>query len=423
MSNTKVNQSLGGYQNIVSKEDMKHLCLLEETYRFSQQQLSQLGQWMVDCRTWDEPSFFKDLEESLKIVEEKYSQRTWSQKRDWLFKAFLTDYQQIKNKEKVYEEQGQKEAFPKYQIGDKELKGRIFRLCPAASERAVCCNLKVLNIVDNCAMECSYCVLQNHYDEPEIKVPTNLKEKLAEVKIDPNKRYRICTGEYSDSLLWGNRNNILTDLCDFAARHPNIILELKTKTTNISYFLENDIPENVCCSWSLNPSVVIQNEEHKTASLEQRFKAARKVADKGIKVGFHIHPMMYFKGWEQAYTEVITQMISQFKVEEVLWVSLGIVTLMKGFEHELRKGYRHSKILQMEMETTPDGKITYAFEVRKKLYQNALKALGPWKNKVFQYLCMEHNKMWDEIMDVTYKNMKEFDDVFNEDVFSKLWKA
>ena len=38
------------------------------------------------------------------------------------------------------------------------------------------------------------------------------------------------------------------------------------------------------CSWSLNPSVIIDNEEHFTAGLKERIEAARILADKGIKV-------------------------------------------------------------------------------------------------------------------------------------------
>jgi len=300
------------------------------------------------------------------------------------------------------------------------LKGNIYRLCPAASEKAVCCNMKVLNIVENCAMECSYCVLQNHYDEAVIKIPSNLREKLKDVFINPHERYRICTGEYSDSLMWGNTNNILTDLCEFAEGHPNIILEFKTKSSNIEFFKSNPVPKNICCSWSLNPQKIVENEEQKTASLENRLLAARTVANLNIKVAFHLHPMMYFDGWEAAYESLIRRITEEFAPNEVLWVSLGTVTLMKGFDNRVRTGYKYSKILQMPTEETPDGKITYAFKIRKKLYQNALNHFSVWKGSVFQYLCMEHKPMWDEVMDTTYKNMTEFNTIFNASAFPKL---
>jgi spore photoproduct lyase len=421
--NTKLHQVFQAnpsYQKLLSQEDLGVLELLEADYLFSFQQLKQVSQWIVDCHMWKEISFFQCLEEVLVESNQSKSQQTTKQKAQYVFSHLDKKYSELKSKEKVYSTELKDEIFPKYKYENKELKGRIFRLCPAASDRAVCCNLKVLNLVDNCAMECSYCVLQNHYDEATIKVPTNLKEKLGDIKLQPEKRYRIGTGEYSDSLMWGNKNNILSDLCDFASKNPNAIIELKTKSSNVHYFTQNSIPKNVCCSWSLNPQIIISHEERKTASLKERLQAARTVADLGIPVGFHFHPMMYFEGWEKAYQELIQQVMELFSPSEVLWISLGCITLMKGFEHELREGYRHSKILQMETETTPDGKITYTFPVRERLYKNALDTLKPWKGDVFQYLCMEHKPMWDAVMDYTYKNVPEFEEDFNNSAFGKL---
>lgn len=394
-----------------------------EVLRFSFQQLRQAAEWFRDAAMWKEASLPADAADFL-------AKEGWEpgapvpanagQAGDRFFRHLRDLRQGLASKAKAYPAEAPREALPAHRFETKELKGRIFRLCPAASEKAVCCNLKVLNIVDNCAMACSYCVLQNHYDEAVVAVPTNLKEKLAEVRLHPDKRYRIGTGEYSDSLLWGNRNGLLADLFDFARAHPNAIVELKTKSANIAWLLENEVPANICCSWSLNPQTIVSHEEHKTASLDKRLAAARALADKGVKVGFHFHPMFYFQGWEEEYRALIGRVVAGFKAEEVLWVSLGCVTMLKGFAQDFRLKYSHSKLLQMETETTPDGKITYAFPVRRKLYANALAALAPWRDQVFQYLCMEHRPMWEAVMGFAYGSMGEMDDVFNQSAFAKL---
>jgi spore photoproduct lyase len=403
---------------LLPPEDAALLSRLESGFAFSFQQLRLFARWSLDCAAWGEPAWRAQLAAALETAEAPGGNPR--QRGDRLFRDLQAAYDGLAAKAKAYPAESPKEKLPAHRFEEKELKGRIFRLCPAASEKAVCCNLKVLNIVDNCAMACSYCVLQNHYDEAVIAVPTNLKAKLAEVSLSPDKRYRIGTGEYSDSLLWGNKNDILKDLCDFALAHPNAIIELKTKSANVGWILENDIPANVCCTWSLNPQIIVANEEHKTASLDRRLEAARAVADKGVKVGFHFHPMFYFEGWEAEYQALIARVISLFRPEEVLWISLGCITLLKGFAQDFRLKYRHSKLLQMETETTPDGKITYAFAVRERLYRNALQALEPWRGSVFQYLCMEHKPMWDAVMGFAYANMAVFDDAFNDSAFAKL---
>ncbi len=404
----------------LSNSERELIGILEAKYRFSFQQLKILSEWLVDIRMWKEPSLEKELLSRIDYLTQKNFPWTDKQKGEWIFKEIKKHYESIRAQPKKFEIPNEKEKFAKYHYSEKKLTGNIYRLCPAASERAVCCNLKVLNIVENCAMECSYCVLQNHYDEAEIKVPTNLKEKLSSIHIDPNIPQHICTGEYSDSLMWGNKNNILKDLCDFAESHPNILLEFKTKSSNISYFLDNPFPANVCCGWSVNPEKIVLNEEKKTASLEARLLAARKVADKGMKLAFHFHPIIYFENWEEEYSLLIEKIQSMFSKEEVLYTSLGTVTFLKGMDHQLRKNRQHTKILQMPFEETPDGKLTYPFEIRKKLYQHVLEALKPWKDDVFAYLCMEHKPMWDSIMDYTYKNMPEFNQAFCDSTFKKL---
>lgn len=400
-------------------ESQDLIALLSQDYRFSFSQMKQAISWLLDFEMWKETDTFHQIAD--KLNELSLTQVNSNQSRQVLFEFIQGLHQSIVSLPRVYPDQFQKEFKPKFRFEDFTMEHNKIRLCPAASPKTmICCNLKTINVVDNCSLGCSYCVLQNHYGEATIKVPTNLKDILGEMHVPPDKRMRVGTGEYSDSLLWGNRNNILADLMDFTRNHPNIILELKTKSPNIKWLLENELPPNLCVSWSMNPQLIIDHEERGTASLEQRLESARKLADKGVKVGFHFHPMMYFEGWEEQYQSLIKQTTSMFQPSEVLWVSFGVVTLMKGFANQFRKTYQHSKLLQMPMEETPEGKLTYPYDIRKALYQNAVSSISEWQGKVFNYLCMEHQQIWDETMPYTYQSVKEFDDTFNDNVFSKI---
>ena len=62
--------------------------------------------------------------------------------------------------------------------------------------------------------------------------------------------------------MWGNRGGILDEMCDFARAHPDVLLEFKTKSANVTYFLDpaRTVPANVVCSWSLNTPPVIEHE-------------------------------------------------------------------------------------------------------------------------------------------------------------------
>ena len=119
-----------------------------------------------------------------------------------------------------------------------------------------------IDAVQGCSLGCSYCSIQTFYSDGKISIDKNLAEKLANIPLDPNKKYHIGSGQSSDSLAIGNREGVLDAQLDFAKSNSNIILEFKTKSNNISHLLNTDIPKNVFVSWSLNPQIFIDNEEH-----------------------------------------------------------------------------------------------------------------------------------------------------------------
>ena len=184
----------------------------------------------------------------------------------------------------------------------------VFGDCPVRSDRTLCCNLKTIDAVQNCSFGCSYCTIQTFYGD-RVTVDPDLGRKLREIELDDRRFYHIGTGQSSDSLVWGNRAGILDELCRFAGEHPNVLLELKTKSANVSYFLDRQVPANLVCSWSLNTAAVIEHEEHFTASLERRLAAARRFADGGSMVAFHFHPMVHHDGWDTDYPALAERLL------------------------------------------------------------------------------------------------------------------
>ncbi len=301
------------------------------------------------------------------------------------------------------------------QRSDKKIHGD----CPVASKETVCCNLKTIDAVENCAFGCSYCTIQTFYGA-EAVFDQDLKKKLSEISLDPNRFYHYGTGQSSDSLIWGNKNGNLDALCEFAAAHPNILLEFKTKSDNVAYFLENQLPPNIVLSWSLNPQTIIEQEEHFTASLDRRLKAARSVADRGIKVSFHFHPIIYYEKWAEDYPEVAAHLQTMFKPEEILFISLGSVTFIKPVMQQIRKRGEPTKILQMEFVKAPHNKWTYPEALKIEMFQTQYQALSGWHGKIFFYLCMEEAKFWDAVFGEHYATNELFESEMLRNCFEKI---
>jgi len=281
-------------------------------------------------------------------------------------------------------------------------------LCPVASEKTRCCNLLTLDAVESCGFDCSYCSIQSFYNQNTITFDSGFKDKLLKLELDKNKTYHIGTGQASDSLLFGNREGVLDALFDFARENPNVILEFKTKSDNIKYLLENEVPNNILCTWSLNTPTIIQNEEHLAASLNKRIAAARKVADKGVKIGFHFHPIVEYENYLQEYKEVYDRLLKEFRADEVALVSFGTLTFIKPVIKQLRDREFKSKITQMPFEDA-SGKSSYPQKTKVEMFKHAYESFSPWHESVFFYLCMEEHEMWEKTFGYQYSTNNDFE--------------
>jgi spore photoproduct lyase len=274
--------------------------------------------------------------------------------------------------------------------------------------------------VENCGFDCSYCSIQSFYHGDEVRFDRRFADKLQRLQLDPNRTYHIGTGQSSDSLMWGNQAGILDALVDFAEANPNVILELKTKSRNISYLLKHSIPPNILCTWSLNTQTLIEHEEHLTASLEQRLQAARRLADRGILVGFHFHPMIHYDHWREDYAALFARLRGMFTPQEVVLVSLGTLTYIKPVIKQLRsrRGFR-SKVLQMPL-VESDGKLSYPEAVKLEMFSLAYRSLAAWHGQVFFYLCMENLRLWRPVFGFDYASNSEFEQAMKRSYLDKI---
>ncbi len=387
-------------------------------FRFTQQELRQLVEIGIDFNQWGEAS----LQTAWPTIPEKY-QAPKDRKRH-LISTLKRQWQQLKEEPTYYSETARSPSINDYRIETKsDPKDQLgLGYCPVASEKTRCCNLLTLDAVNNCGFDCSYCSIQSFYHNNQIHFDSHFAEKLQALEIDPGQHYHIGTGQSSDSLMWGNRYGILEALFSFAHRHPNVILELKTKSKNISYLLQHDIPANIICTWSLNTPTIIANEEHLTASLQERLDAARQVADKGAVVGFHLHPMVFYEGWQQDYSSLFERLLKQFRAEEVALLSLGTLTYIKSVIKQIRGRDFKSKILQMPL-TESNGKLSYPEETKLAMFKHAYQSLQPWHDKVFFYLCMENQRLWQPIFGYEYESNQAFEQAMKRAYLEKIESA
>ena len=396
-------------------QNKDYLVELGSKYNFSYQELRQLMIISADFSMWKEKNVSEYVSEIEKSLGPKADKKTvlGTVKREW---------NSLKSAKIKYEPTGDRiKSRPKpRKVTQSDSKNEVFGMCPVASEKTVCCNLMTIDAVQGCSLGCSYCSIQTFYTDGKISVDKNLAEKLAKIPLDPNKKYHIGSGQSSDSLAIGNREGVLDAQLNFARNNPNIILEFKTKSDNIDYLLRSNVPNNVFVSWSLNPQLFIDNEEHGTASFNQRISSARALSDKGVLVGFHFHPIVYYEGYELDYTHIIKKVVSMFDPLEVAMISMGTLTFIKPAIKKLRSTGLSSNVLQIPMADAV-GKSSYTKEIKKEIFGHVLNQFSSWHDTVFFYLCMEERSVWESVFGQAYIDNTEFENALFNSVSSKMY--
>jgi spore photoproduct lyase len=368
-------------------------------YKFSYQEIKQIINISRDLGMWDE--------QRITVIFPEHSQRKV------VFSRLVKEYEAIRDKPNSYKNFTLKNIpkEQKYTFKTESKEGFGLGLCPVASEKTRCCNLLTLDAVESCGFDCSYCSIQSFYNQNTITFDSGFADKLLNLQLDPQKSYHIGTGQASDSLMFGNREGILDALFTFAQQNPNVILEFKTKSDNIKYLLENEVPKNIFCTWSLNTQTIIDNEEHLTASLDKRINAARKLSDKGVKVGFHFHPIVEYEDYLDEYQAIYEKLILKFKPSEVALVSFGTLTFIKPVIKQLREREFRSKITQIPHEDA-SGKTSYPEVTKIEMFKHAYESFKPWQKneeKVFFYLCMEPHELWAKTFGYQYATNNDFE--------------
>ena len=300
----------------------------------------------------------------------------------------------------------------------KEFKGTFFKRCPGAKPKLLCCNYYVLNLGQNCEMDCSYCYLQSFINFPAVVIYSNIEkalQELEELKQNYGGRYiRIGTGEQIDSLSLDDISLYSVKLLDFFKDCPNWLLEFKTKSDNIKNFENIKHKGNIVVSWSVNPEFVVQKEEHGTAGLKQRLNSALKAKSKGFKISFHIDPLIYHEGWQKNYAGLVDQIALLFSPQDLKHISIGALRFQPRQKAIMRKRFgMQSLVCSGEFFNSKDGKLRYHQEMRREMFQFVLNRFKKHSQDWPCFLCMETAESWMQSMKAPPKQIpnikKDFD--------------
>ncbi|MDR1051100.1 MAG: hypothetical protein LBP95_08490 [Deltaproteobacteria bacterium] len=210
--------------------------------------------------------------------------------------------------------------------------------------------------------------------------------------------FRYCTGEFTDSLLLEKYSGVSARLVELFSRQKPFVLELKTKTDNVSALLDLDHGGRTVVSFSVNAPSVCARLEPGAAGLTARLGAAERAWGRGYRTGLHFDPLVLFSGWEREYAETVALIKRRVDPESLAFVSLGCFRYLPELKPVMLRT-RPSSLFDQEFVRGGDGKMRYPRPARRLMYRTLLgllrEAVGP---RTVVYLCMESGRVWREVL-------------------------
>lgn len=190
----------------------------------------------------------------------------------------------------------------------------------------------------NCLYDCDYCYLQGMYPSGTMVVFVNLEDYFKELDtlLEQHPVYLCCSYDSDLTALCGLLPHAEA-FCRYAHSHPNLRLELRTKSAALPFLRQLPSAKNIVMAFTLSPQEVISRYEHYTPSLKARLATAKEAARRGFSLRLCFDPVLDVPNAPELYTTLVDEVFSVLHPEEITDISLGVFRLSKDYIKQLKK--------------------------------------------------------------------------------------
>ena len=224
-------------------------------------------------------------------------------------------------------------------------------------------------LVLNCLYDCSYCYLQGMYPSPHTVMFVNnedfIRHTLERVRQGP---IYLCISYDTDLLAFEHLIPYSNRWIETARNHPDLTIELRTKSANYRAIRLQQPVNNVILAWTLSPAKVAEKYETKTPGLHRRLEAMKQAIADGWKVRLCFDPLLHIPDWKQHYGELIRETFAEISPDQVEDISIGVFRMSRQYLRRIRKQRQDSDVLLYPYEIH-DGVASYDDDVKREMTQ------------------------------------------------------
>lgn len=239
--------------------------------------------------------------------------------------------------------------------------------------------------VMGCLYDCDYCYLQGLYPSANTVLFVNLDDAFEQLLPYLGRDTLVATSYDTDTLAIESLTYQTSLWLEFAAKHENLYLEIRTKSANIKPLKTSSPNPRITLAWTLSPQEIIDQYEHATPTLQMRLKAVSEAILLGWKVRLCIDPVIYTEKFDILYPELIEQIFKTINPSSIEHLTLGSFRMSQSHLRSLKK-LRRSDIAFYPYAVS-DDMATYPEEIEARILETLLE-------KAIYYLPKERIRTW-----------------------------
>ena len=236
-----------------------------------------------------------------------------------------------------------------------------------------------------CLYDCEYCYLSGMYNSANSVFFVNTGDFFDAVLPYLNKPTLIAISYDTDTLAIESLTSHTKEWIEFAQKHPNLHLEVRTKSANFKAIKSLPSSDQVVLAWTLSPQKIIDLYEHKTPSLEKRLSSIKEAIDAGWRVRVCIDPVIYNEDFNELYPPLIDKLFAIIDADKLFQLTLGSFRMSSTHLKKIKK-LRRSDIAFYPYKVK-DNIVSYG----KTIEQNILHAMTECATK---YIDKERIRTW-----------------------------
>ena len=224
-------------------------------------------------------------------------------------------------------------------------------------------------LILNCVYNCEYCYLQGMFSSGNIVVFVNVEDYFRETeKLLTDKPTYLCISYETDLLAMEDLVPYTSSWINFARLHPNLTIEIRTKSNKYHLIKHLKPCENVILAWTISPDEIVKRYESKTPTLNRRLSDIQLALCDGWRVRLCFDPILHVKNWKEIYGNFVDFAFTRISAEKIFDISLGTFRINADYLKKMKKLRPDSDILYYPFDRSgqlsiyPEGKVIEIME-------------------------------------------------------------